>query len=108
MPKQPFRKKLGRREAWMENLFYRPSTTEPGQMELSVPRFLFSTPYRWQDTGSSTWLANGTNLEDGSRVLAKIAESHDSASVVIERESYILGRLHQNLEASTKTMRLVD
>lgn len=92
----------------MENLFYREHPTIPGQMELSVPRFLFSTPYRWQDTGSSTFLANGTNLEDGSRVLAKIAESQDSASVVIERESYILSRLHQSLEAGAKTMRLVD
>ncbi|KAL7411025.1 hypothetical protein BDY24DRAFT_371574 [Mrakia frigida] len=101
------RRKLGR-EIHMPNLFYRPSEEDPTQMVLSVPRFSFSAPYLWNETGSSTVLAVGTSLEDGSHVLAKIAKNGSLGAVVVERETHILSCLGNNLEASGKTMRIVD
>ena len=50
----------------------------------------------------------GTSLGDGSNVLAKLAETGSAGALILEREVFLLARLGQNLEASAKTMRVVD
>lgn len=43
----------------------------------------------WEDTGSMTLLAEGTNLQDGTSVLAKIVPAHSNASMLLEREAHM-------------------
>jgi hypothetical protein len=43
----------------------------------------------WEDTGSSTQLAEGSSLKDGSNVIAKIAPAHTNASVCLQREAHM-------------------
>lgn len=43
----------------------------------------------WEDTGSSTQLAEGNSLKDGSSVIAKIAPAHTNASVCLQREAHM-------------------
>ena len=44
---------------------------------------------RWEDTGSQTLIAEGTNLKDGSNVLAKIAPATGSGAICLEREAHM-------------------
>lgn len=43
----------------------------------------------WEDTGSMTLLSEGTNLQDGTSVLAKIVPAHSNASMLLEREAHM-------------------
>lgn len=47
---------------------------------------IFVKAFLWKDTGSLTTLAEGTNLKDGSRVLAKIAPYQSNGSMCLDRE----------------------
>ena len=57
---------------------------------------------------SPCYSCSGTSLGDGSNVLAKLAETGSAGALILEREVFLLARLGQNLEASAKTMRVVD
>lgn len=52
-----------------------------------LPLSLQAVP--WEDTGSMTLLAEGTNLQDGTSVLAKIVPAHSNASMLLEREAHM-------------------
>ncbi|TFY83386.1 hypothetical protein EWM64_g624 [Hericium alpestre] len=75
---------------------------------LSVPGYAFEKAVLWEDTGSLTQLAEGSSLKDGSNVLAKIAPAHTNASVCLEREAHILGRMQTSIETLRTTLRLID
>ncbi|THH17217.1 hypothetical protein EW146_g3550 [Bondarzewia mesenterica] len=75
---------------------------------LSIPGYAFEKAIVWEDTGSLTQLAEGSSLKDGSNVLAKIAPAHTNASVCLEREAHILGRIQASSEAMSTTIRFID
>ncbi|KAA1468392.1 histidine kinase [Dentipellis sp. KUC8613] len=75
---------------------------------LSIPGYAFEKAVLWEDTGSLTQLAEGSSLKDGSNVLAKIAPAHTTASVCLEREAHILGRMHASPESLRTMLRLID
>ncbi len=56
----------------------------------------------WEDTGSSTQLAEGSSLKDGSNVIAKIAPAHTNASVCLQREAHMYV-VRKSLSDSTQT-----
>jgi hypothetical protein len=56
---------------------------------LSVPGFAFEKATTWADTGSMTQLVEGSNLKDGSAVLAKIAPAHSNGQVLLEKEAHM-------------------
>ncbi len=67
------------------------SPMEPSQ-ESTPPFSVFFCPLQavpWEDTGSMTLLAEGTNLQDGTSVLAKIVPAHSNASMLLEREAHM-------------------
>ncbi|OBZ79765.1 Peroxide stress-activated histidine kinase mak2 [Grifola frondosa] len=75
---------------------------------LSVPGYTFEKAVPWEDTGSMTLLAEGTSLQDGTSVLAKIAPAHSNASMCLEREAHILERMSTSPETSSTTLRMID
>ncbi|KAI0047651.1 histidine kinase [Auriscalpium vulgare] len=75
---------------------------------LSIPGYAFEKAVPWEDTGSLTELAEGSSLKDGSNVLAKIAPAHTNASVVLEREAHILGRMQASTNTLITTPRMID
>ncbi|KAI0666240.1 histidine kinase [Trametes maxima] len=75
---------------------------------LSVPGYTFEKAVAWEDTGSMTLLAEGTNLQDGTSVLAKIVPAHSNASLLLEREAHILERMSTSPESSSTTLRMID
>jgi hypothetical protein len=75
---------------------------------LSVPGYTFEKSKAWDDTGSMTLLAEGSSLKDGSSVLAKIAPAQSNASVCLEREAHILGRISASSEAYSTALRLIE
>ncbi|KAH8120504.1 dual-domain HisK/Mak2 protein kinase [Phellopilus nigrolimitatus] len=76
--------------------------------QLSIPGFIFETSTAWDDTGSQTILSVGTDLKDGSDVLAKIAPATGSGSICLEREAHILDQLSGTSEATTIAFRVVE
>ncbi|EKM60729.1 uncharacterized protein PHACADRAFT_155836 [Phanerochaete carnosa HHB-10118-sp] len=85
----------------LPNLFFRDGV-------LSVPGYTFEKAVPWEDTGSTTQLAEGMSLKDGSSVLAKIASAHSNASMCIEREAHILARMAGNIDSSNVVLRMID
>ncbi|KAI0367509.1 histidine kinase [Pilatotrama ljubarskyi] len=75
---------------------------------LSVPGYTFEKAVPWEDTGSMTLLAEGTNLQDGTSVLAKIVPAHSNASMLLEREAHILEKMSTSPESSSATLRMID
>ncbi|KAI0325627.1 histidine kinase [Cubamyces sp. BRFM 1775] len=75
---------------------------------LSVPGYTFEKAVPWEDTGSMTLLAEGTNLQDGTSVLAKIVPAHSNASMLLEREAHILEKMVSSPESSSTTLRMID
>ncbi|KAI8983351.1 histidine kinase [Trametes punicea] len=75
---------------------------------LSVPGYTFEKAVPWEDTGSMTLLAEGTNLQDGTSVLAKIVPAHSNASMLLEREAHILEKMASSPESSSTTLRMID
>ncbi|RPD81571.1 histidine kinase [Lentinus tigrinus ALCF2SS1-7] len=75
---------------------------------LSVPGYTFEKAVPWEDTGSMTLLAEGTNLQDGTSVLAKIVPAHSNASMLLEREAHILERMATSPESSSTILRMID
>ncbi|KAI6159530.1 STKc type histidine kinase [Pisolithus thermaeus] len=75
---------------------------------LSVPGFAFEKASPWNDTGSSTLIAEGRSLKDGALVLAKIAPAHSASSVCLQREAHILSKLGESSEALSTTLRLIE
>ncbi|KAI0757423.1 histidine kinase [Daedaleopsis nitida] len=75
---------------------------------LSVPGYTFEKAVPWEDTGSMTLLAEGTNLQDGTSVLAKIVPAHSNASMLLEREAHILEKMATSPESSSTTLRMID
>lgn len=75
---------------------------------LSVPGFAFEKACPWNDTGSSTLIAEGRGLKDGALVLAKIAPAHSSSSICLQREAHILSKLGESPEALSTTLRLIE
>ncbi|KAH9850662.1 histidine kinase [Lenzites betulinus] len=75
---------------------------------LSVPGYTFEKAVSWEDTGSMTLLAEGTNLQDGTSVLAKIVPAHSNASMLLEREAHILEKMATSPESSSTTLRMID
>ncbi|TBU58822.1 histidine kinase [Dichomitus squalens] len=75
---------------------------------LSVPGYTFEKAVPWEDTGSMTLLAEGTNLQDGTSVLAKIVPAHSNASMLLEREAHILEKMAAYPESSSTTLRMID
>ncbi|RDX43976.1 histidine kinase [Lentinus brumalis] len=75
---------------------------------LSVPGYTFEKAVPWEDTGSMTLLAEGTNLQDGTSVLAKIVPAHSNASMLLEREAHILEKMATAPESSSTTLRMID
>ncbi|EJD55247.1 hypothetical protein AURDEDRAFT_140870 [Auricularia subglabra TFB-10046 SS5] len=75
---------------------------------LNVPGYRFGKVSPWRDTGSATLLAEGTNLKDGSRVLAKIAYAHSNGSLCLEREMHVLSRMLNLPEAANTTLKLIE
>ncbi|KAI3615522.1 histidine kinase [Moniliophthora roreri] len=75
---------------------------------LSVPGYTFGKAFPWRDTGSLTLLAEGSSLKDSSSVLAKIAPAHSNASMCLEREAHILGRLAESTGKYNPALRMVE
>ncbi|KAI5991480.1 STKc type histidine kinase [Pisolithus albus] len=75
---------------------------------LSVPGFEFEKACPWNDTGSSTLIAEGRSLKDGALVLAKIAPAHSASSICLQREAHILSKLAESPEALSTTLRLIE
>ncbi|KZT42789.1 hypothetical protein SISSUDRAFT_979545 [Sistotremastrum suecicum HHB10207 ss-3] len=77
---------------------------------LSVPGYSFEKANAWQDTGSATLLAEGVNLKEGSKVLAKISTAHSNGSLCLEREAHILELMSTSNEAihANVTLRLLE
>ncbi|OSD05781.1 histidine kinase [Trametes coccinea BRFM310] len=75
---------------------------------LSVPGYTFEKAVPWEDTGSMTLLAEGTNLQDGTSVLAKIVPAHSNASMLLEREAHILEKMASSPDSSSTTLRMID
>ncbi|CDO70926.1 hypothetical protein BN946_scf184829.g34 [Trametes cinnabarina] len=75
---------------------------------LSVPGYTFEKAVPWEDTGSMTLLAEGTNLQDGTSVLAKIVPAHSNASMLLEREAHILEKMASSPDSSSITLRMID
>ncbi|KAI0761686.1 histidine kinase [Trametes elegans] len=75
---------------------------------LSVPGYTFEKAVPWEDTGSMTLLAEGTNLQDGTSVLAKIVPAHSNASMLLERETHILEKMATSPDSSSTTLRMID
>lgn len=67
------------------------SPIEPSQGSMRSFSVFFRTlqAVPWEDTGSMTLLAEGTNLQDGTSVLAKIVPAHSNASMLLEREAHM-------------------
>ncbi|KAI5123720.1 hypothetical protein M0805_000314 [Coniferiporia weirii] len=85
----------------LPNLFF-------ADRQLSIPGFIFETATTWDDTGSQTLLAVGTDLKDGSEVLAKIAPATGSGAICLEREAHILDQLSGISEATAIVLRVTD
>ncbi|KAH7929368.1 dual-domain HisK/Mak2 protein kinase [Leucogyrophana mollusca] len=85
-----------------------PSTQSFKDGLLSVPGYTFQKAAPWEDTGSMTLLAEGSSHKDGAKVLAKIASAHSNASVLLEREALILGKVLESSEALSTTLRMID
>ncbi|KAI1786301.1 histidine kinase [Ganoderma leucocontextum] len=75
---------------------------------LSVPGYTFEKAVPWEDTGSMTLLAEGTNLQDGTSVLAKMVPAQSNASMLLEREAHILEKMAGFPESSSATLRMID
>ncbi|KAI6153278.1 STKc type histidine kinase [Pisolithus tinctorius] len=75
---------------------------------LSVPGYAFEKAYPWNDTGSSTLIAEGRSLKDGALVLAKMAPAHSASSICLQREAHILSKLGESPEALSTTLRLIE
>ncbi|KZV95615.1 STKc type histidine kinase [Exidia glandulosa HHB12029] len=75
---------------------------------LNVPGYRFGKASPWRDTGSATLLAEGVNLKDGSRVLAKIASAHSNGSLCLERELHVHSRMAALPEAANTTIKLLE
>ncbi|KAI6045151.1 STKc type histidine kinase [Pisolithus marmoratus] len=75
---------------------------------LSVAGYAFEKACPWNDTGSSTLIAEGRSLKDGALVLAKIAPAHSSSSICLQREAHILSKLGECPEALSTTLRLIE
>lgn len=69
-------------------------------------RFLFVSPQAAEFPAPASF--TGTSLEDGAQVIAKIATTGSAASIILERETHILGRLSEALDTAGTTMRVVD
>jgi len=74
---------------------------------LCLPGYSFQKARQWTDVGSLTMLAEGSNLKDGSEVLAKIAPARSDASTSLEREAHVLHRFTSSSESSI-TLRLLE
>ncbi|EGO28466.1 STKc type histidine kinase [Serpula lacrymans var. lacrymans S7.9] len=75
---------------------------------LAIPGYLFHKASPWEDTGSMTYIAEGSSIKDGSNVLAKIAPAHSNGSMCLEREAHILSRVTSSADALSTTLRLID
>ncbi|KAK7029643.1 Chk1 protein kinase [Paramarasmius palmivorus] len=75
---------------------------------LTIPGYTFGKAVPWRDTGSLTLLAEGSSLKDSSSVLAKIAPAHSNASMCLEREAHLLGRLTESTEKYNPALRMVE
>ncbi|KAJ7139584.1 dual-domain HisK/Mak2 protein kinase [Mycena epipterygia] len=75
---------------------------------LSVPGYTFEKARPWHDTGSMTFLAEGSSLKDESNVLAKIAPAQSNGSMCLERETHILGRLATTSDGSRHVLRTIE
>ncbi|EIW86383.1 dual-domain HisK Mak2 protein kinase [Coniophora puteana RWD-64-598 SS2] len=75
---------------------------------LSIPGYTFQKAFPWNDTGSGTLLCEGSSLKDGSLILAKVAPIHSNASICLEREAHILGKMAESAEAVSATLRMID
>ncbi|KAI0271645.1 histidine kinase [Gloeopeniophorella convolvens] len=84
------------------------STTYFKEGILSVPGYAFEKAVPWEDTGSLTQLAEGSSLKDGTNVIAKIAPAHTNASMCLQREAHILGRMQTSPEALSTMLRFID
>ncbi|EGO02766.1 hypothetical protein SERLA73DRAFT_150394 [Serpula lacrymans var. lacrymans S7.3] len=76
-----------------------------------LPEHIDPASYRaspWEDTGSMTYIAEGSSIKDGSNVLAKIAPAHSNGSMCLEREAHILSRVTSSADALSTTLRLID
>jgi len=93
------RRKLG--QSTFPTLYFRDAV-------LSVPGYTFDKALPWQDTGSMTMLAEGSSLKDGSNIIAKIAPAQSNASMCLEREAHILGRMSTSNDGYSTTLRMLD
>nr|GAT57553.1 histidine kinase [Mycena chlorophos] len=76
---------------------------------LSLVGYTFERARQWHDTGSMTFLAEGSSLKDESNVLAKIAVTQSNGSMCLEREAHILGRLATAAEKGFRhALRMID
>ncbi|PBL00451.1 histidine kinase [Armillaria gallica] len=85
----------------LPNLYFRPADGI-----LSVPGYTFEKAMPWEDTGSMTYLAEGSSLKDSSNVLAKISPAQSNGSMCLEREAHILGRMA--LSSDNPALRMID
>ncbi|KAI0063199.1 STKc type histidine kinase [Artomyces pyxidatus] len=110
MEKAPHSGSLGREDSKGRRKYVQPSfpTLYFRDGILSIPGYAFEKAVSWEDTGSLTQLAEGSSLKDGSNVLAKIAPAHTNASLCIEREAHILGRMQTSPDTLSTTLRMID
>ncbi|KAF9454975.1 dual-domain HisK/Mak2 protein kinase [Macrolepiota fuliginosa MF-IS2] len=93
------RRKLG--QATFPNVYFKDNI-------LSIPGYTFEKATPWLDTGGMTILAEGNSLKDGSNVLAKIAPAQSNASMCLEREAHILGKLTGTPDGNSTSLRMLD